>query len=44
MSLSEVFVYESHEESNNSENMNQYEKELDLYLKANNKYLKLELN
>jgi hypothetical protein len=35
MSLSEGFLYESDEESNTSENMNEYEKGLDLYLKAN---------
>jgi hypothetical protein len=34
MPLSEAFLYESDEESN-AEEMNEYEKELDLYLKAN---------
>ena len=35
MSLSEAFLYESDEESDAAEEMNEYEKELDLYLKAN---------
>ncbi len=35
MSLSEAFLYESEEESNTAEEMNEYEKELDLYSKAN---------
>jgi hypothetical protein len=35
MSLSEAFLYESEEESNTAEEMNEYEKELDIYLKAN---------